>query len=198
MFTQHRRLVALACLIAVPAWAIAAPRLTHDPRTTAKKLSQGLEIEGAGKMTINYLAHHFNAAMFKRAKASDRFLGHLNGQIWGRMGKATLDFPINTDDVEIPKGEYEFGVNFTKDDEFSLVFWKGEQKIEIPLEVEKMKREVSHLTIALMATDEGDTFVVEARCGPFSCTADIMVPYLDPEHDHHDEDKHEGDGDGGR
>ncbi len=41
-----------------------------------------------------------------------------------------------------------------------------------------------YLTLALMATDEADTFVMESRCGPFHGTAAFKVPYLDPGHAH--------------
>ena len=169
----------------------ASPAPAHDPRTTAKTLSQGLEVDGAGTFMFQY------KDMFTRAKGSDRFLSYLNAEIWGKMGKAKLDFELRTDDVKVEKGEYAFGLNMTKDDEFSIVFWKGDEKISIPLETAMNdKRPIPYLTMSLMATEDGDTFVVEARCGPYVATADIMVPYLDEEEHEHGDGDHEGDGDG--
>ncbi len=190
-------LLAAVALATVPVFqALASPTPVHDPRTTAKKLSQGLEVDGAGKLAIDYKALHYNEPNFKRAKGNDRFLSYLNGNVWGKMGTAKLDFPITSGDVKLAKGSYTFGLNMTKDDEFSVVFWQGDKKIALPLESEfNEKRQVAYLTIALMATEDIDTFVIEVRCGPYTATTEIKVPYLDPDHDEHDDGEH---GDGGR
>jgi hypothetical protein len=168
---------------AVPALRALAP-LRHDPRTTAKKLSQGLEVDGAGKLALEYKALHFNSEMFERAKKSQRYMDFLNAQIWGRMGAAKLGFDVVAGDAKLAAGDYEFGVNMTPAEEFSVVFWKAQEKIAVPLTIERDQKPVPYLSVVLLATDDVDTFELEARCGPFRGTADVKVPYLSEDHDH--------------
>jgi hypothetical protein len=171
--------------LAWPAVGALAPR-RHDPRTTAKVLSQGLLVEGAGALSIEYKALHFNEEMFTRAKQTPRFLGFLNQNVWGKLGQAKLGFDLVAGGKELPDGDYDFGINMTPDDQFSVVFWQGSSRTEIPLATEKGDKPVGYLTVALMATDAVDTFTLEARCGPFRGTAEVKVPYLDAKHDHED------------
>ncbi len=114
--------------VALPAVSAFAPSPRHDPRTTAKKLSQGLEVDGAGKLTLEYKALHFNPENFERAKKSQRFMDYLNAQIWGRMGTAKLGFDLTSGDAKLAAGDYEFGINMTPAEEFSVVFWNGQEK----------------------------------------------------------------------
>jgi hypothetical protein len=188
------RKLLLPALVAVTAVSLLGNAWTyfHDPRTTAKKLYGGLEIADVGVFRFDYKAHHFNGPMFLQAKASDRFMNFLNAEVWGRMGNASLDFPVHTDQVEIPAGKYEFGVNMTKAEDFSVVLWKGKEKINIPLEVEQLSPELPYLNITIMATEDVDTYVLEARCGPFRGVADMIVPALDPDHEHGHEGEHGG------
>jgi hypothetical protein len=172
-----------------------SPRTFHDPRTTAKKLSQGLEVDGAGRFAFDYKALHYNQEMFDRAAKAKPFMDFLNSTVWGRLGKARLDFELVGEEVKLAPGEYEFGLNLSAAEEFSVVFWKGSEKLALPLSTEREQKEVPYLTVALMATEDVDTFVLEARCGPYRGTVDLKVPFLDEEHEHATE---EGDGRSGR
>ena len=158
--------VVLTCLIAVGSALGPAPALAHDPRTTAKKLSQTLEVEGIGRLTFEYRSLHFNPEMFERARTNPGFMNLLNTQVWGRMGRATLGFDIVSRGLKLVPGDYEFGINMTPAEEFSVVLWQGEAKKELRLDVERDPKPVPYLTIALVATAMPDTFVLEARCGP--------------------------------
>jgi len=191
MKRSHRLPLAVVALVGatLPAAAAFAPRagLRHDPRTTAKKLSQGLEIDGAGRFELDYKALHYNADMFQRASKAKGFMDFLNAEIWGKMGTAKLEFALAPGEVELAPGEYRFGINMTPAEEFSVVFWPGpafKTKLVIPLAVERDQKPVPYLTVALLATDEVDVFALEARCGPFRGTVDVKVPYLSEEHDH--------------
>src|SRR5262245_51811737 len=184
--TRSIRLALVATALvgaALPAVGALAP-LRHDPRTTAKKLSQGLEVDGAGKFALDYKALHFNASNFEAAKKRKQYLDYINGEMWGKIGTATLGFELKAGDVKLAPGSYQFGINMTAGEEFSVVFWKGTEKLEVPLTVERDQKPVNFLTVSLLATDETDTFVLEARCGTFRGTVDVKVPYLSPEHDH--------------
>src|SRR5262245_41149184 len=168
---------------ALPAVGAFAP-LRHDPRTTAKKLSQGLEVDGAGKFQLDYKAMHFNGDMLKRAMKAKQYMDYLNGEMWGRIGTAKLGFEIDADDVKLAPGDYQFGINMTPAEEFSVVFWSGadfKTKHEIKLDVERDQKPVPYLVVTLMATDDVDTFQLEARCGTYRGTADVKVPYLSEE-----------------
>ena len=156
----------------------------HDPRTTAKKLSQGLEVEGAGKLALDYKALHFNKEMFDRARNRADFMDFLNAEVWGRMGKATVGFELVSGSVSLAPGDYDFGINMTPAEEFSIVFWRGQEKKELKLEVERDQKPVPYLSITLMATDAADTFTLEARCGPYRGTVGVKVPYLSEDHGH--------------
>jgi len=181
--------IALAALVvigaALPAVGALVP-LRHDPRTVAKKLSQGLEVDGAGKLQIDYKALHFNEANFKAATTKPKLMDYFNSNIWGKLGTAKLGFELVAGDVKLPAGDYEFGINMTAGEEFSVVFWKGTEKKVVPLKVEREQKPVSYLTVTLMASDEPNLFVLEARCGPYRGTADIDVPYLSEDHAHPD------------
>jgi hypothetical protein len=177
--------VALTCLIAFGATLHPGPAFAHDPRTTAKKLSQGLEIEDVGRLDFEYRALHFNPEMFERARQTPDFMSFLNEQVWGRMGRATLGFELVSGDVRLAPGEYDFGVNMTADEAFSVVFWKGEDRTVLSLEVEHHPEEsIPYLTIALLATAEPDTVRLEARCGPYRGTVALEAPSLTADHTH--------------
>jgi len=179
--------IMLASMVSV---AVAAPMvrasvlLRHDPRTTAKKLSQGLEVEGAGKLALDYKALHFNKEMFERARNTPGFMDFLNAEVWGRMGKATLGFELVSGNLRLAPGDYDFGINMTPAEEFSIVFWQGQEKKELKLDVERDQKPTPYFTVALMATDAADTFLLEARCGPYRGTVGVKVPYLSEEHGH--------------
>jgi hypothetical protein len=160
------------------------PALAHDPRTTAKKLSQGIEIEGVGRLDFDYRALHFNPEMFERARNTPEFMGFLNQQVWGRMGRATLGFALVSGDVRLAPGEYDFGVNMTPDEAFSVVLWQGDDKAILPLEVERRPEQIPYLTMALLATAEPDTLLLEARCGPYRGTVRLQTPALAADHTH--------------
>ena len=87
--------------VTLPAASALRPR--HDPRTTAKTLSQGLLIEGAGALSIEYKALHFNTDNFARAKQAKPFLDYLNSNIWGKLGKAKLEFDLDAGGQRCPK-----------------------------------------------------------------------------------------------
>lgn len=156
----------------------------HDPRTTAKILSTGLEIAEHGAITIQYKAHHFNGPNFEAAKTRAPFMDFLNAEVWGKMGSAKLDFDIQFEEETLEAGEYVFGINMSKDEEFYLAFWKGDEKLTFPLVVEKSSAEVPYLNITIMATKSPDTYVIETRCGPFRGTTDLVIPHDDGDDDH--------------
>jgi hypothetical protein len=172
-------------LVAVMVGALqAGPVLAHDPRTTAKKLSHSLEIEGMGQLRLDYLGLHFNEENFERALSNEGYRDLLNRQVWGRMGHARLDFDVVASGSTLAPGDYDFGINMTPAEEFSVVFWQGESKKQIPLVVERDQRQVPYLTIAIMATAAPDTYTLEARCGPYRGTLELKVPGLGPDHTH--------------
>jgi hypothetical protein len=171
-------------LVALGATLVAVPAGAHDPRTTAKKLTQGIEIEGVGRLDFDYRALHFNREMFERARQTPDFMAFLNQQVWGRMGRATLGFELASGDVRLAPGEYDFGVNMTADESFSVVLWKGDDKTVLPLDVEQSPEQVPYLTMALLATTEPDTLLLEARCGPYRGTVRLRSPALAADHTH--------------
>jgi len=174
----------LTFLVAVGGTLRPAPALAHDPRTTAQKLSQGLDVEGVGRLNFEYRGLHFNPEMFERARTNPGFMNLLNTQVWGRMGRATLGFEIASRGLKLAPGDYDFGINMTPAEEFSVVLWQGEEKKELRLDVERDAKPVSYLTIALVATAMPDTFVLEARCGPYRGTVELKAPALAADHAH--------------
>jgi len=174
----------LTFLVAVGGTLRPAPALAHDPRTTAQKLSQGLDVEGVGRLNFEYRGLHFNPEMFERARTNPGFMNLLNTQVWGRMGRATLGFEIASRGLKLAPGDYEFGINMTPAEEFSVVLWQGEEKTELRLDVERDPKPVPFLAIALMATEMPDTFVLEARCGPYRGTVELKAPALAADHAH--------------
>jgi hypothetical protein len=158
--------------------------LAHDPRTTSKRLSQGLEVEGVGRLDFDYRALHFNPEMFERAKQTPDFMDFLNAQVWGRMGRATLGFELVSGQVRLAPGEYDLGINMTVDETFSVVLWQGDEKTVLPLEVEEGPQQLPYLTMALLATADPDTLLLEARCGPYRGTVRLQAPSLAAEHTH--------------
>lgn len=173
-------------LVLVGCAGLTAPRSAwaHDPRTTARKLSQGLEIEGVGRLALDYKGLHFNEENYERARTNAGYLGLLNSQIWGRMGHATLGFEVAAPGLTLAPGEYDFGINMTPTEEFSVVLWQGESKKELPLTVERGQKPVPYLTIALQATAAPDVFLLEARCGPYRGTLELKVPGVTADHAH--------------
>jgi hypothetical protein len=174
----------LTCLVAGGGALRPEAALAHDPRTTARKLSQALEVEGVGRFAFDYRGLHFNSEMFERARANPGFMNLLNTQVWGRMGRATLGFEVVSRGTKLAPGEYDFGINMTPAEEFSVVLWQGEEKKELRLDVERDPKAVPYLTIALMATAMPDTFVLEARCGPYRGTVELKAPSLAADHAH--------------
>ena len=176
--------VLVTCLVAAGGALSPATALAHDPRTTAKQLSQGLDVEGVGRFTFEYRGLHFNPEMFERARTNPGFMNLLNTQVWGRMGRATLGFELVSRGLKVAPGDYDFGINMTPAEEFSVVLWRGEEKKELRLDVERDQKPVPYLTLALMATSAPDTFVLEARCGPYRGTVELKVPALAEGHAH--------------
>jgi hypothetical protein len=154
------------------------PAFFHNPLTVAAKLSQGFEIPGAGRFDINYAALHFNKENYDGAMKNQQAMDYFNANIWGKLGPAKLGFAVSSGDVKLAAGDYTFGINMGKDDAFSAVFWKGDEKkpTAIPLKVEKDQKPVNHLVVTLMATDVDNVYTLEARCGPYRGTCDLTVP----------------------
>jgi hypothetical protein len=176
--------IALTCLVAVGASLEPCPALAHDPRTTAKKLTQGLEVEGLGNLTFEYRALHFNPEMLERARKTPEFMSFLNAEVWGRMGRATLGFELVSGDVRLDPGEYDFGINMTADEVFSIVLWQGDEKTVLPLDVERRPEQIPYLTMTLLAAGDPDTLLLEARCGPYRGTLGLEIPALAADHTH--------------
>lgn len=170
--------LALALVGVGAAVSALTPAMFHDPRSVAAKLTQGFEIPGAGRLDIQYDALHFNEQNYQGAMKNQKAMDYFNGNIWGKMGTAKLGFALTSGDVKLAAGDYTFGINMAKDDAFSVVFWKGDEKTPtaIPLKVEKGQKPVNHLAITLMATDVDTVYTLEARCGPYRGTCDLTVP----------------------
>jgi hypothetical protein len=122
--------------------------------------------------------------MFERARQTPDFMIFLNAEVWGRMGHATIGFDLVSGDVRLEPGEYDFGINMTADEAFSVVFWQGDEKTVLPLEVERQPEPVPYLTMALLATADPDTLLLEARCGPYRGTVPLQAPGLAADHTH--------------
>lgn len=170
--------LALALVGVGAAVSALTPAMFHDPRTVAAKLTQGFEIPGAGRLDIQYDALHFNEKSYQGALANQQMLAYFNANIWGKMGTAKLGFPVSSGEAKLAAGDYTFGINMAKDDAFTVVFWKGDEKTPtaIPLKIEKETKQVGHLAITLMATDVDTVYTLEARCGPYRGTCDLTVP----------------------
>jgi len=182
------RLIRTGLLLAA-AGVVATPALAHDPRTTARILSQTLLVEDEGEVTLEYRALHFNQEMYDRARSTPDFMAMLNDQVWGRMGDADVGFDLVSGGRTVPEGEYELGINMTASEGFSVVLWQDDKKLELPLAVEKGATSVPYLALALLATDKPDVFVLEARCGPYRGTVEVQAPSLGADHPHEHDDE---------
>jgi len=185
---RAHRLIRTGVLLAM-AGGVASPVLAHDPRTTARILSQTLLVEDEGEVTIEYRALHFNPEMYERARSTPDFMAMLNDQVWGRMGDADIGFDLVAGGRSVPEGEYELGINMTAAEGFSVVLWRDDAKLELPLAVEKVGPAVPYLSMALLATEKPDVFVLEARCGPYRGTVEVQAPSLGVEHSHEHDDE---------
>jgi hypothetical protein len=163
--------------------SFAALALAHDPRTVANDFSHTLTIEGAGKLTLSYKSLHWNAPVYTQAKANDQLRQRLNAGVWKKIGKLDTDFEVVIGGVAVPKGSYDLGISFGKNDDFALLLRGGGKELTIPLKTTADSSEVTYLSLDLRPTSDTDSFIFEGRSGKFSCVADVKVPYLAP-HEH--------------
>lgn len=163
--------------------ALAAVAFGHDPRTVAKDFSHTLTIEGAGKLTISYKSLHWNAPVYAQAKANDQLRQRLNAGVWKKIGKLDTDFEVVIAGTAVPKGSYDLGISFGKNDDFALLLRGGGKELTIPLKTTGDNSEVTYLSLDLRPSSDTDSFTFEGRSGKFSCVADVKVPYLAP-HEH--------------
>jgi hypothetical protein len=165
----------------------------HDPRTVAKTFSHSMEVEGAGKLTLTYKSLHWNEPAYMNMKTNAQLRQRVNALIWKKIGKLDAGFDVVLGGVQVPKGSYDFGINFDDKDNFTIILGAGGKDISIPLTTASDSPLVSYLTFDLRPTDSPDTFTVEGRGGKFRASAEMKVPYLSS-HDHKDgkeEHKHE-------
>jgi hypothetical protein len=163
--------------------ALAALAFAHDPRTVAKDFSHTLTIEGAGKLTISYKSLHWNAPVYAQAKANDQLRQRLNAGVWKKIGKLDTDFEVVIGGTAVPKGSYDLGISFGKQDDFALLLRAGGKELTIPLKTTGDNSEVTYLSLDLRPASDTDSFIFEGRSGKFSCVAEVKVPYLAP-HEH--------------
>jgi hypothetical protein len=163
--------------------SFAALVFAHDPRTVAKDFSHTLTIEGAGKLTLSYKSLHWNAPVYAQAKANDQLRQRLNAGVWKKIGKLDTDFEVVIGGTPVPKGSYDLGISFGKNDDFALLLRGGGKELTIPLKTTADSPEVTYLSFDLRPTSDTDSFIFEGRSGKFSSVADVKVPYLAP-HEH--------------
>lgn len=158
------KVVALACLMQVCAWA-------QEPPQVVRRFQTAVLVEGTGRAVIEYKALHFNEDTYDQLKANDRMRERLSASLWNRLGKAILDFDLRFDAATVTKGSYEFGIDIGPNDTFSLVFQTGAKTQKIPLQTVVLPNASSdYLSFSLTPTDEADGFMIEARCGRFRST----------------------------
>lgn len=157
--------------------------LAHDPRTTAKNFSHGLQIEGAGELRLNYKAMHFNEPVYKRMQGEENFRDRLNKNVWNTIGAADVGFDVVLGSQSVAKGKYSLGLNVEPNEGFSFVLKTADKTVSVPLQVTKDNPDVAYLTFAIYPTGKPDVFVLEGRCGKYRGTAELKVPYL-AEHTH--------------
>ncbi|HEY2933997.1 MAG TPA: hypothetical protein VGK99_19835 [Acidobacteriota bacterium] len=155
----------------------------HDPRTTAKTFSHGLEIEGAGELQLTYKGMHFNETAYQRFQTDASVRDRVNAGVWNNLGKADIGFEVLLGDQAVSKGNYTFGLNIEEKEGFTLLLKSSERTVKIPLKVTTGSVEVPFLTFAIFPTDKTDTFTLEGRCGKYRGTTLVKVPYL-AEHSH--------------
>jgi hypothetical protein len=171
----------LSCLLVA---LVSAAALAHDPRTVAKDFSHTLSVEGAGKLTVSFKSLHWNEATYNQTKTNDQLRQRLNSTLWRKIGKLDTDFDVVIGGTQVPKGSYDMGISFGKNDDFSLVLRGGGKDFSIPFQTSADGPEVTYLSFDLRPTSDTDSFVLEGRSGKFRCVADVKVPYLSPhEHD---------------
>lgn len=175
---MKRVLFSLCLLISLAALAFA-----QNPRTVAKDFSHTLAIEGAGKLTISYKSLHWNAPVYTQAKANDQLRQRLNAGVWKKIGKLETDFDVVIGGTAVPKGSYDLGISFGKNDDFALLLRGGGKDLTIPLKTSGDSPEVTYLSLDIRPASDTDSFIFEGRSGKFSCVADVKVPYLGP-HEH--------------
>lgn len=158
----------------------AAFTFAQDSRTVAKDFSHTVAIEGAGKLTVSYKSLHWNAPVYKQAKANDQLRQRLNAGVWKKIGKLDTDFEVVIGGIAVPKGSYDLGISFGKDDDFALLLRGGGKDLTIPLKTTADGPEVAYLSLDLRPASDTDSFIFEGRSGKFSCVAEVKVPYLAP------------------
>ena len=179
----------LAQLVAAALVTAAGSAAAHDPRTTARELTLVLHVDEGKDLSIRWKTLHFNAPNFERAKQREGYLGLLNSTVWGELGSARLDVAVVLGEVTVPAGDYSFGVNFTSDEQFSVVLRAKEGEItrqewKVPLSTSRGAVSTEYLAFALLATAQPDVLVLEARCGPYSGSASLRIPTLAADHQH--------------
>lgn len=167
-------------LLAFVLFAVQAS-FAHDPRTVAKNISHTLSIEGAGKLTLSYKSLHFNQQGFNTRK-TERAMTTFN-RLWKSIGKLDSEFDVVISGVQVPKGSYTMGVNFDANDNYKFILSSGGKDITIPMKAVLDGPVVNYLSFDLRPDNDTDTFVIEARYGPMSASAETKVPFLAP-HDH--------------
>jgi hypothetical protein len=172
---MKRVLFSVVLIISSAAFAFA-----QDSRTVAKDFSHTLTIEGAGKLTVSYKSLHWNAPVYKQAKANDQLRQRLNAGVWKKIGKLDTDFEFVIGGIAVPKGSYDLGISFGKDDDFALLLRGGGKDLAIPLKTTADSPEVTYLSLDLRPASDTDLFIFEGRSGKFSCVAEVKVPYLAP------------------
>jgi hypothetical protein len=176
---MKKNLVMSAVFVLIAAQMIFA----HDPRTVAKTFSHSLEVEGAGKLTLTYKSLHWNEPAYLNMKKNEQLRQRVNATLWKKIGKLDNQFDVVIAGVQVPKGSYDFGVNFDAQDNFTIVLGAGGKDITIPLTTASDNPMVSYLTFDLRPTDSPDTFILEGRSGKFRSSVEVKVPYLGS-HDH--------------
>ena len=171
--------------------AAAGLAAAHDPRTTARELTLTLHVDDGQGVSLSWKALHFIPTNFERAKQREGYLGLLNASVWGELGSADLDDELIFGDLTVPAGEYSFGVNFTADEQFSVVLRAkdGEvtrQEWKVPLATTKGEPSSEYLAFALLATQQPDVLILEGRCGPYTGRASLRIKALGAEHVHPD------------
>jgi hypothetical protein len=173
---MKKSLIATFVLVLVAAQMVFA----HDPRTVAKNLTHSLDIEGTGKLTINYKSLHYNEQGFAARK--ERLVPY--NRLWKAIGKLTADFDVVIGGVAVPKGSYTLGFNFDANDNFKLVLSGGASDINIPMKTAMDGPAVNFMSIDLRPENGAELFTLEARYGTLRTSAEVKVPALaDHSHD---------------
>ena len=181
---MKKNLVMTAIFVLIAAQMIFA----HDPRQAAKTFSHAMEVEGAGKLTLTYKSLHWNGPAYENMKKNEQLRQRVNNTLWKKIGKLDTEFDVVLAGVTVPKGSYDFGVNFDGKDNFAIVLGAGGKDMTIPLTTASDGAMVNYLTFDIRPTDSPEAFLLEGRSGQFRSSVEMKVPYLSS-HEHKDESK---------